>query len=1530
VLVALAWVHDDLRRSLVNATQALRRDLQAAQGAAGAERLAAESAALQQALTPLGQAVGVLALVGLPTLAQVLRAAASAVQRLQTRPVLCDNAAVQVIEAVVFGVLEHLVRLRAGQSVCPLELFPPYREALQLAGADRVHPADLWPTEWQARELPDDGSARPRDADDAARSQMESEVLALLRDPGPAAARMSDLCADLGAGACRRGQVLERSLWQLAAAVYEAQAVGLLQPDVHSKRLASRLLTQLRASARGGIGPVAAAQRLALDLLFFCARARDPDAGPDPHRAPRLAAVRQAWALDGREAGVSLDGEPSRLERLDPPLRAQMRQDLAAAQQAWSALAGGEWSQLPPLAEQVHRLGNALRPLGRGSGLLAQALDDALAQVAASGEPPTAALAMAVAAALQVLDASLDDGEPDTASRSDGHGLLAARIDAVLGGAEAEPLVADLVALVGRVWACQGLRRVGAELRARLSRIAQDIDRLRSQPAEHRVRVAVLEALDALRGVLAVLGQDPAVQAVLHLRQAIDSLAQDDPAAPPPHAANQDRMADTLAALSVLVDTLDVQPPQARPLCRFDADSGSLAVVMGPPGAVTEGGAQGAPPAAPGLAPTVSAPSLAARVPDLPSADDLDFLSDGADGPPDPLLELPMLAPEPVPLPLTPAPAGARLEALVIDLAALDGVDPDEQVRHIGPLRIPIPRFNQFLNEAEDVSHRLVVALGEWSLEPQARPVPQAAAALAHTLAEHSAGVGCTEVATLSGALAHALERAAAASRDQADEPALFNAAADEIRRLLHQFAAGFLGVADAAIAEALAAAADVRDVIDAGLFPLFAEEADEWLSQLHHGLREWQARPGPWAAPAACLRTLHTFKGSARSAGAMGLGQRAHRLESAIAALMAQDGPTAAQIDTLLRQADALSAAFDRLRQDRAGLAEATRPAPGTTRVRTALLDRLAHTAGELAITRSRTERSVAECGASLDELSASLGRLRRQLRDIDLQADLPLAARGESARSAPQTLEAPARVGGSGLHALVRGMAESLDDVATVQRSLQRALQRAEDGLATQARLTRALQQDLLNTRRVPFGSLADRLQQCVRQAAQDADKRVRLAIVGGDIEVDRGLLERMAGPLEHLLRNSVAHGIEAAGERLARGKADTGLITVTVAQAGQDLVLECADDGAGLDLQRIRGRALAQGLIDAEATLSEQALAGLIFAPAFSTADTVTELAGRGLGLDVVRAEVAAMGGRIETASEAGQGTCLRLLLPLATAVAPVMLLRAGTTTAAVPAPLIEQLRRVPTAEVEAAYASGRWEGDREALPFHGLAALLQAGPRGGSAGPVQAVVVVRSAGQRVAVHVDEVLGLQDVWVRDLGGQLARLPGVAGVTLLPSGTMALVCDPVALAASPAEAAQAVQAPLVLVADDAVSVRRGLQRLLQGQGYRVETAKDGVEALELIARERPAVLIADIEMPRMDGFDLVRRVRADPGLAALPVIMITARIAHLQHAQAAELGVGHWLSKPWADNELLALITSSLASRLPRRPGLPDNPLP
>ncbi len=985
------------------------------------------------------------------------------------------------------------------------------------------------------------------------------------------------------------------------------------------------------------------------------------------------------------------------------------------------------------------------------------------------------------------------------------------------------------------------------------------------------------------------------------------------------------------------------------------------------------------------------------------------------------------------------------------------GAASDEPVKVIGPLRIGIPLFNVYLNEADEWSRRLVTELAEWSME-LSQPLPDSTIALAHSLAGSSAAVGFDALSELARGLEHALVHVQLHARGTPWQGKVFNDAGDDIRRLLHQFAAGFLkdaseevllalrgvlsaeppvepgvgGAAQEPVAQHVAPPTnvvelarvtpvsprfeappqvraetrtvtqerhddiDAVDAVDRDLFPIFEEEAADLLPQLGGALRQWSARPANQGARGEVLRTLHTLKGSARLAGALRLGEMAHLLESDIEHLGA-DELQAQQLEPLLGRFDAMQGIFDHLREGHAAaesaqlsppaaateeiaapISQAALPATEsgipaapprrgliaapatnvlaplrqasnqTVRVRSQLLDRLVNQAGEVMITRTRLESEISQLRGSLSDLTGNLDRLRQQLRDIELQAETQMQSRLAQTKDSQQTFDPLEFDRFTRVQELTRMMAESVNDVATVQRSLQRTVEATEDDLNAQARQTRELQRNLLRTRMVEFEGISDRLYRVVRQASKETGRQVKLDITGGSIEMDRGVLDRMTPAFEHLLRNCVAHGIEDPDVRRRRGKDPVGTVTIGLHQAGNDVSVEFRDDGAGLDVAGIRAKALTQGLMAAHQALSDDDVAAFIFTPGFSTATQVSELAGRGIGMDVVRAEVNALGGRIETSTVSGKGAGFKLVLPLTTAVTQVVMLRTGNQLIGVPSNLVEIVRRSTAKEMMQAYNAGTFDFGGESVPFFWSGALLQSSRRSSETqGKTLPVLVLRIAAQRVALHVDEVLGNQEVVVKNLGPQLSRLPGLAGMTVLASGAAVLIYNPVALASVYGEQARLLSAdqaqpdvlehagpgapqgavalalppqiPLILVVDDSITVRRVTQRLLQREGYRVALAVDGLQALERLAEERPAMVLSDIEMPRMDGFDLARNIRGDQHMHDLPIVMITSRIAEKHRDHARELGVNHYLGKPYSEEELLSLVRRYCAAKIP-----------
>ena len=602
--------------------------------------------------------------------------------------------------------------------------------------------------------------------------------------------------------------------------------------------------------------------------------------------------------------------------------------------------------------------------------------------------------------------------------------------------------------------------------------------------------------------------------------------------------------------------------------------------------------------------------------------------------------------------------------------------------------------------------------------------------------------------------------------------------------------------------------------------------------------------------------------------------------------------------------------------------------------RVRADIIDRLVNEAGEVAITRARIDGELRALKANLLELTSSVIRLRAQVREIEIQGESQIQSGLSHVDENAEGFDPLEFDRYTRFQELTRSLAEGVNDVATVQQSLLKNLDDADAALLAQARLSRDIQQQLFSIRTVPFGSLSERLYRILRQTAKELDKRANLEIRGAQVELDRSVLEKLGGPLEHLLRNALDHGVEPRATRAAAGKSETGEIALTVRQVGNEIAIELSDDGAGLDLEQIRAKAVAQGRV-ADAGATDAQVIECIFLPGFTTATRVTALSGRGIGMDVVRSEIAALGGRVEVATERGRGTTFLLYLPLTLAVAQAVLVRAGGRLWALPAPMVEQVQQVkPEALLELYVARVvEWQGKR--YPFHYLPRLLGDAEHNPESARHNAVMLLRAGQNLAAVHVDEMVGNQEVVVKNIGPQLARVAGIAGATVLGTGEIVLMINPVQLAQRtvlPAfdptapdhmiagrmpTAAKAVVAgpPLVMIVDDSLTVRKITSRMLNREGFEVITAKDGVEALEMLESEAPDVILLDIEMPRMDGFEFTRMIKRDLRHAHVPIIMITSRTAEKHRALARELGVDLFLGKPFQEQDLLRNLREMLA---------------
>jgi chemosensory pili system protein ChpA (sensor histidine kinase/response regulator) len=568
----------------------------------------------------------------------------------------------------------------------------------------------------------------------------------------------------------------------------------------------------------------------------------------------------------------------------------------------------------------------------------------------------------------------------------------------------------------------------------------------------------------------------------------------------------------------------------------------------------------------------------------------------------------------------------------------------------------------------------------------------------------------------------------------------------------------------------------------------------------------------------------------------------------------------------------------------------------------------------------------------ANLLELTGSVVRLRSQVREFEIQAESQIQSRLSKVGEGDEKFDPLEFDRYTRFQELARSLAEGVNDVSTIQQSLLRNLDVTDAALISQARLSRDVAQQLFSIRTVPFGSLTERLYRILRQTAKELDKRANLEIGGAQTELDRSVLEKLVGPLEHLLRNALDHGIEPRNVRRKSGKSETGEITLTVRQVGNEIAIELVDDGAGLDLDRIRAKAIAQGRFKADDKPSDEQLIACIFEPGFSTASRVTQVSGRGIGMDVVRSEIAELGGRVEVSTRPGKGTTFMLYLPLTLAVAQTVLVRAGGRLWALPAPMVEKVEQTKPEALVELYVQRRvvWQG--LTYPFHYLPRLLGDRDQIPESTRTNAVLLLRSGQSLAAIHVDEMIGNQEVVVKNIGPQLARVSGIAGATVLGTGEIVLIINPVQLAqrtdvpafepdaervAPEVPRAPVVQPgkPLVMIVDDSLTVRRITSRLLTREGFDVVSAKDGVDALELLQTEAPDVILLDIEMPRMDGFEFTKKIKADAKHARIPIVMITSRTAEKHRNLARDLGVELYLGKPFQEDELLTHLREMLA---------------
>ena len=607
----------------------------------------------------------------------------------------------------------------------------------------------------------------------------------------------------------------------------------------------------------------------------------------------------------------------------------------------------------------------------------------------------------------------------------------------------------------------------------------------------------------------------------------------------------------------------------------------------------------------------------------------------------------------------------------------------------------------------------------------------------------------------------------------------------------------------------------------------------------------------------------------------------------------------------------------------------EIARPQQEMIRVRSDLLDNLVNFAGEVSIYRSRLEQQMSTYRFNLQELDQTVVRLREQLRKLEIETEAQIIARyqreAEEASGEFDPLELDRF---STLQQLTRALAESASDLVSLQGVMDDVTRQSETLLLQQSRVSSELQEGLMRTRMVPFDSMVPRLRRLMRQTAGELGKRAQLRVEGAQGEMDRNVLERMTAPLEHMLRNALAHGLETPAERVAAGKPEEGTVTIRIAKEATEVVIRISDDGKGMDRVAIRRKAIERGLLKDDAKLSDRDLFGFVMEPGFSTAQTVSKIAGRGVGMDVVNSEIKQLGGSLMIDSKSQRGTEFTVRLPFTLAVTQAIMVRLGEHLFAVPMSSVQGVARIRRHELDERLKSAApiftYGGDDYSI--YELSELLGTPAHRASDDAQLPMLMTRSGDQRAAIRVDSVLGSREIVVKSVGPQVSSVPGIFGATIMGNGAVVMILDMAPLVrrsvalktasldefgeaaeAVPAVAAEVRRQPLIMVVDDSITMRKVTSRVLERSDMEVATAKDGLDAVEKLQDRVPDLVLLDIEMPRMDGYELATYMRNDPRLKAVPIIMITSRTGEKHRQRAFDIGVDRYLGKPYQEADLL-----------------------
>ena len=708
-----------------------------------------------------------------------------------------------------------------------------------------------------------------------------------------------------------------------------------------------------------------------------------------------------------------------------------------------------------------------------------------------------------------------------------------------------------------------------------------------------------------------------------------------------------------------------------------------------------------------------------------------------------------------------------------------------------------------------------------------------------------------------------------------------------------------------------------LEDRLDPDLASTIQEETEELIPAIASCLAD--VAEGKKGVANELHRLVHTLKGVAGMGGAMRTRSLIHRMETIMEEVKEGreiDLALHARLeDMFLRVKSQMEALF---RAEVASEAPAAQPAVSKViRISAESVDRLFTEINEARLAASTLSGGTLTMRKKLREMDDNIGRVSRMSRDLEIQAETQIQSRKAQLAETNEEFDPLEMDRFTLLQELSRLLTEAVSDVLDLQRDLTRMVSEQETNLAYQERSILEVHEGLHKVRLVSVdATLNDRLHKVTLSAAKELGKSVGFSLSGGRVALDRALLDKIVVPLEHLIRNSVAHGIELPDERREKGKSSSGQIRVAVQQEAGRVLFVVEDDGAGLNVERIRAKAIEKGLWEASRAMDEKQATDVICSPGFSTAEKLTQLAGRGVGMDVVRSEVLAMGGRFDLASRTGRGLRATIQVPTTVAAASVMVVEAGGETWSVPIEVVDDLMVLRGEALVNARQQHALVLGQEKIPFARLDLLMGINDPSVVSGESAPILLLREGERRVAVEVAKLRQVAEVPLRSLGKLWLKIPGIVGSTLLPDGRASFLVDPLrapwgqqAIETSLAGAEALLhRAPMVLVVDDSITVRKVAAKFLERHGFEPVLAKDGQEALELLAQLQPAAMLLDVEMPRMDGFDCAKSVRENPRHKDLPIIMITSRTADKHRDRAFSLGVNEYMGKPFREEELLA----------------------